>query len=336
MDDDVDAADDDNEEIDYETMVQYSIKFYYTPEFAAVTPDVEGFVSQVVTEINMGYINSEVPLEAYVLCTEEAEELTEEPDARAQLFNFARMKGRGHSALAAVRDTADTAVLLVADFANSTCGIGFVAGLKAGKTLSTVKKSCAWSYYSVGHEIGHNVGLDHDPDHASALPYPYGTGHHLESNDDEEEDEEDGGYRTIMSYKKEGHKTRINYYSNPNIRFDNGALTGTDSSNNALVLLKNRFRLAAVGDESSTQCSREEETSNEAGDTSAEDGEEDSDEAAEDEADDEAEDKVDDEVEDEAGNEVEDETEHVTEEAAEDAAENSDEDIINSSNINYE
>ena len=104
MDDDVDTADDDNEEIDYETMVQYSIKFYYTPEFAAVTPDVEGFVSQVVTEINMGYINSEVPLEAYVLCTEEAEELTEEPDARAQLFNFARMTGRGHSALAAVRE----------------------------------------------------------------------------------------------------------------------------------------------------------------------------------------------------------------------------------------
>jgi hypothetical protein len=171
--------------------------------------------------------------------------------------------------MAAVRDTADAAVLLVADFSDGTCGIGFVGGLRGGKTLSAVKKSCAMSYYSVGHEICHNVGCDHDPDHANARPYIYGTGHFIESNDAEEQEEEEGedvddeqvGYRTIMSYKKKGYRTRINFYSNPDVVLDSGAPTGTDLSNNARVLIRNRFRLAAQGDESSPTCQPREEES---------------------------------------------------------------------------
>jgi hypothetical protein len=121
----------------------------------------------------------------------------------------------------------------------------------------------------VGHEICHNVGCDHDPDHANARPYIYGTGHFIESNDAEEQEEEEGedvddeqvGYRTIMSYKKKGYRTRINFYSNPDVVLDSGAPTGTDLSNNARVLIRNRFRLAAQGDESSPTCQPREEES---------------------------------------------------------------------------
>jgi hypothetical protein len=170
--------------------------------------------------------------------------------------------------VAAIRDTADVAVLLVSDLDEDTCGIGYIDSIAIGKTLSTVKKSCAWSYYSVGHEIGHNIGLDHDPANAETRPYPYATGHLIESSgvknddgdgddeDEEESDEDDSvGYRTIMAYAEDGHETRVNYYSNPRVvLLETRTLTGSEFSNNAKVLIRNRFKLAALGDESSSQC----------------------------------------------------------------------------------
>jgi hypothetical protein len=41
--------------LDNTTMVNYSIKFYYTPEFAKVTPDIPGFIAQIIAETNQGY-----------------------------------------------------------------------------------------------------------------------------------------------------------------------------------------------------------------------------------------------------------------------------------------
>ncbi len=32
-------------------------------------------------------------------------------------------------------------------------------------------------YYSFGHEIGHNIGADHNPEVARNKVYPYGYGH---------------------------------------------------------------------------------------------------------------------------------------------------------------
>jgi hypothetical protein len=59
-----------------------------------------------------------------------------------------------------------------------------------------------------------------------------------------------------MAYSSPGHATRVNYYSNPDVLLlASRTPTGTKMSNNALVLLKNRFRLAAVGNESSWFCS---------------------------------------------------------------------------------
>ncbi len=55
-----DDVTDDDEDLDLTTPVTYSIKFYYTPAFAAITPDIQGFVNQVVTEVNLGYIHSQV------------------------------------------------------------------------------------------------------------------------------------------------------------------------------------------------------------------------------------------------------------------------------------
>ena len=42
--------------------------FYYTPTFASITTDIDGFIDQVLAETNQGYLNSGVALEAVRLC----------------------------------------------------------------------------------------------------------------------------------------------------------------------------------------------------------------------------------------------------------------------------
>lgn len=235
----------DDEELDLTTHYTYSIKFYYTSEFAAVTPDIDGFIDQAVTKTNLAYINSDVPLTAYALCKEEAVGLKESEKAGEMLKAFAKLKGSTEE----LRDTADVAVLLVIKI--SACGLGKVASFGSGNTISVVMKSCAESSFTVAHEIGHNFGLTHDPQNAKNLAYPYGTGHFIEQGQSKDEK----GFRTIMAYSAEGHKTRINFFSSPDVIFkETRTPTGTATSNNARVLLLNRKKVAAIGDESSSAC----------------------------------------------------------------------------------
>ena len=49
-------GDDDWIQVDNQTHVTYSIMFYYTPEFRRDTPDIEGFLDQVLTNVNAGSI----------------------------------------------------------------------------------------------------------------------------------------------------------------------------------------------------------------------------------------------------------------------------------------
>merc|ERR1719195_633566 len=42
----------------------YSIMFYYTPEFAAATPNIPDVLDQIVAEMNQGYANSKIDITA--------------------------------------------------------------------------------------------------------------------------------------------------------------------------------------------------------------------------------------------------------------------------------
>ena len=62
----------------------------------------------------------------------------------------------------------------------------------------------------------------------------------------------ESGYLTIMSYYAQGYSTQINGYSNPDVVYPTiNKPTGVEGiTNNAAVLLRNRFIIAAIGDES--------------------------------------------------------------------------------------
>jgi len=224
-------------------IVTYTVKVYYTPEFKAATPDIEGFVDQVITETNQGYMNSQVNLRIAKHCTELAT-INDDEDTQRALYAFRYMKGN----VATLRGSADSAAILLAKNDQFKCGIAFTNTISSGLTVSLTVKGCALGYYSFGHELGHNIGLAHDPKTSTNTAYAYGHGHLIEKGT------HTTGFRTILAYNEPGHSQRVNYYSNPLINYPiTGTPTGDASvSDNARLLNENAVGMAAIGDESET------------------------------------------------------------------------------------
>ena len=96
---------------DRTTPATYSVMFYYTPDFEAITPDIAGFIDQVLAETNQGYVNSGIPLTATRFCIEAAT-INDMEQSSDLLRAFYYMK----SSTTALRNTADAAALLAAYF----------------------------------------------------------------------------------------------------------------------------------------------------------------------------------------------------------------------------
>ena len=197
---------------------------YYTPQFAATTADIQGFVEQVIQETNQGYINSKVPLRAKLYCTELAT-LNDTNSSSTMMSQFQTMKGD----YATLRGTADAATLLVNYF--SACRIGALYAIGSGRTLSVTRKDCALGYYSFGHEVGHNIGLYHNREITSNPLFSDGHGYLIPQGS------ASTGYRTILAYAATNHVLRVNYYSNPDVIYPTtGTATGVaGQANNARV-----------------------------------------------------------------------------------------------------
>ena len=126
---------------------------------------------------------------------------------------------------------ADLVVLITDD--SDYCGVGWVNS-SAETAFSVVNWSCL-SNRSLSHEIGHNQGNEHNRENAYVNGFfDYSHGHRVcEGNH---------AFRTIMSYNSECGVTRVNYFSNPDVKYK-GQDTGiseidfpSTSANNALTL----------------------------------------------------------------------------------------------------
>merc|ERR1719411_362466 len=228
---------------DTTTIVTYTVKIYYTPQFEAATADIDGFLDQVMQETNQGYINSKVPLRVKLFCHEEAPV----NDGNNALNDFSKIKGGDFKA---ILGSADQAALLLKNY--RACGTAWgINMVPSGRMISVTKKSCALGYYSFGHELAHNIGLAHNKETGHYnRHFSYGQANLIKRG------KASTGYRTILGYNYAGHRERVNYYSNPDVIYPRtGTPTGTSRANNAKVLTLQRFKLADIGDESDYQCS---------------------------------------------------------------------------------
>lgn len=218
---------------DPDTIVTFSVKYYYTRQFADVTDDIELYMDQVTAETNQGYINSLIPVRIKIHCIEPAE-LDDLNGGSEMLSAFRSYKGTVEE----LRGGADAAALILGSFAY--CGIGYLDSWRTGNTVTAQQKSCALGYYTMGHELGHNFGCHHDRLVASGAPYDYGYGSNIVAP-----------YRTCMAYSNGNFNRKANIYSSPVATFQ-GVITGSATEDNARVIRENRFGMAAVGDESGT------------------------------------------------------------------------------------
>ena len=84
-------------EEDSTTNVTVSVIFYFTTEFQAVTPDIEGHIGGLIENTNVAFLRSEIPVQLAIHCivksrvgeaSESADRIREFKQSRGEHFYF--------------------------------------------------------------------------------------------------------------------------------------------------------------------------------------------------------------------------------------------------------
>jgi peptidyl-Asp metalloendopeptidase len=187
---------------------------------AGGTSAINALIALAVSETNTGFDNSGVAQRINLVHTLEASYSEAFFDWDSTLDRLQGTNDGFMDQVHPLRDAyrADLVVLLVND--GEFCGQGYLmetpAKSFASWAFSLVNWECATGNYSLAHEMGHNMGCEHDRDNAGGFgSYPYSFGYQAP----------DQSFRTIMAYDCLGGCPRINYWSNPEV-FYNGRPTG--------------------------------------------------------------------------------------------------------------
>ena len=188
----------------------------YTPATKAILggdAQAQTHAQQAIDATNTAYINSKIRQRVRLVLAAEYV-YTETASASTDLSNL-----RSSSIVQALRNTHNADMVAMIGEMQGVCGIGYLMGGVGGNQNSgftATARSCAVGNLSFAHELGHNMGSQHNPENGSGPTFPYGFGHYV-----------NGSYRTVMSYVNPCASgcTRVAYFSNPNVIF-NGVPTG--------------------------------------------------------------------------------------------------------------
>jgi len=197
----------------------------YTPaaRMAAGGQDaMEGTVYLAVAETNQSYLNSNINQRLRLAHVEEVS-YTETGNSSTDLTRLQNGSDGFMDDVPTLRNTfaADTVSLITETL--DACGLGSfmstVSNSFESRAYSVVKRSCATGNYSFGHELGHNMGADHDAANAGGGTSAYAYDHGFFNTSPTAPATP---WRTVMSYQTSPASTRVQYWSNPNVNYPIG------------------------------------------------------------------------------------------------------------------
>jgi hypothetical protein len=228
----------------------------YTPAAREAEGGVAGILSMIntaITETNTGYSNSGVIQRLHLAGTVELNYT--ESDISTDLSRVTSTSDGYMDIIHLLRDKhyADEVVLIGDGYTSAgACGVAWLMSGNspsfASHAFAVVDHQCATGYFSFGHELGHNMGLNHarvDPVGTGAYSYSYGYKDVMDSDNDTQPDYD---FRTVMAYNCPVSCTRVLHFSNPNVTYG-GKTTGIvetspSSAYNALSLNSTRVTVA--------------------------------------------------------------------------------------------
>lgn len=243
----------------------------YTPGAKAAAEanqqDILTLINTAIAETNTGYANSGVNQRVVLVGT--AEYAYTEPGSWITMLNNWSGASDGYmDAAHTARELAkaDEMILLVND--SASCGMAWIMGSGsispafAPNAFSVVAWDCATGYYSFAHEMGHNMGANHNREAGTGMgaypAYSYGSWIWIPGTGRYD-------YRTIMAYNTNGYvdinrsgntltynSLRVNRWANPDVIYA-GQPTGAGLSApypayDALTLNNTAFAVAQFRD----------------------------------------------------------------------------------------
>ncbi len=177
-----------------------------TKNFLGGDAQARALAQQAIDATNTAYINSRIRQRVRMVHSEEFV-YTESGNSSTDLSNL-----RSNAGIAALRNTHNADLVAEISEVTGVCGIGYLMGNPTtgnqNNAFTVTARSCAVGNLSFAHELGHNMGSQHNPENGSNPSYPYGFGHYV-----------NGVYRTVMSYVDPCTSgcTRRPYFSNPGV-----------------------------------------------------------------------------------------------------------------------
>lgn len=203
---------------------------YTTPVKTSLGGDAQAqaFAQQAIDSTNTAYINSKIRQRVRLIAAQETA-IAETGTLSAELSSV-----RNDAAIATLRNQYNADLVAMISNSSDACGIGYLMGSNqstgnANNGFTVTSRTCAVGNLSFAHELGHNMGSQHNPENGSGATYSFGYGHYV-----------DGNFRTVMSYVNPCPSgcTRRPYFSNPDVGF-NGLPTGIDNARDNARSLNN-------------------------------------------------------------------------------------------------